>query len=89
MNDRQNGLYQEYLMNKQFKGTATVELTSKGKHILVFSGDTMQLIKKMVMDKYGRSTKRINKKRFKKYISTLVLEAAKRDIDEFFRKKEE
>lgn len=63
-------------MSFEYKGTATVERLKNGQYFLKFSGDVARLIKHLVIKKYGKSTKRINKKRFKQYLKTVIIDSS-------------
>lgn len=58
----------------EFKGTAKVTKNHKGQTIILFDRASMELIVKATIKKYGKSNKRINKKRIKKYIMFAILE---------------
>ena len=63
-------------MSFEYKGTATVEMMKDGRYFLRFSGDVVRLIRHLVIKKYGKSTKRINKKRIKQYMKTVIINSS-------------
>jgi len=65
----------------KYAGTTTVEMMKDGRYFLRFSGDVVEHIRKLVIKKHGKSTKRITKKRIKAYMSKLVIDTAKRDVE--------
>lgn len=67
--------------NLQYKGTATVEMLKDGRYFLRFSGEVIEHIRRKVVQIFGKSTKRITKKRIKNYMKKMVIDTAKRDIE--------
>lgn len=68
-------------MTPQESFFARVE-TIKGRDVLVFSGAAIALLRGMCIKKYGKSTKRINNKRFKRYLINLLVEGSMETIKE-------
>jgi len=67
--------------NLKFAGTATVEMLKDGRYFLRFSGEVIEHIRRKVIKIYGKSTKRITKKRIKNYMKKMVIDTARRDIE--------
>lgn len=65
------------------KSTATVEMLNNGKYFIRFNGEVIEHIRKQVIKRHGKSTKRILKKRIKAYMYLIIVLGSKIDVDNY------